>query len=397
MPVDLGVGVSAQPDVYLAGQEAAREAVSHLGGAYPDLTLVFSSVRYADPRLLKGINSMTAGCSLIGCTDAGGISTAGPVRRSVVAVALKARGGRFQTGVGYAVSKNARQAGQDLAQSLSRQGAQQAKALLALPDGLAGNGSAWLRGVQSILGESLPIVGGCAADDFAFEKTFQFFNDEILQDSIPAALFCGDIEVGIGVQHGWIPLGRPRRVTKASGPVIYELDRRPAVALYEEYLGVKKDELTEEPLAHVAMTYPLGTVVPRQAEYLLRHAIRVGENESIVCTAETQEGSWVRLMIGSNESALEAAKKAASRAMRQVSPVRLKGALVFCGVARQKMLGSDFRGEIDVVRDSLGGTGVRIGGFYSYGELAPWELTSGGQAKRSNMVHNESIVVMALG
>jgi hypothetical protein len=397
MSLDVGVGVSSQVDVHLAGQEAAREAVAHLGGAFPDLALAFASIRYADPRLLKGIRSMTAGCPLVGCTDAGGIGTSGPVRRSIVVMVLKTRGGGFQIGLGSGVSKDSRAAGRMLAESLDQPRAAPARALLVFPEGLGGNGADLIRGLQSQLGSALPIVGGAAADDFAFQRTFQFFNDEILTDSVPGVLFCGDIKVGIGVEHGWSPIGRLRRVTNASGAVIYELDRRPAVAVYEEYLGVKREDWSEQPLAHWVMTYPLGSLTSGNSEYLVRHALRVGEKGSIVCNAEIPTGSVVHLMIGGSESALEAAKKAAKRAARQVGSQRLKGALVFCSGARQKMFGSEFSGEIDVIRDIIGGSGVQLGGFYTYGELAPRTLSGERRSERANTFHNESVAVMALG
>ena len=88
-------------------------------------------------------------------------------------------------------------------------------------------------------------------------------------------------------------------------------------------------------------------------------------------------------MIGGYESALEAAQQAACDAVERLGSARLTGALVFCSVARQKMLGSEFQGEIDVIRDALGGAGVRFGGFYSYGELAPASHARG-RLKKSN-------------
>ena len=265
------------------------------------------------------------------------------------------------------------------------------------PDGLTSNGSSVLSGVQKIIGERIPIVGGSAADDFYFQKTFQFFDDEILTDSVPGALFCGDIAIGFGVRHGWIPLGQPRRVTRVSGHVFHQLDKRPSVSIYEDYLGLKREELLEESLAHLAITYPLGTPMEGQSEYVLRDALRVGRAGSLICTGGISQGTSVRIMIGGYESALEAAQQAAYEAAEQIGRSRIKGALVFCGVGRQKMLGSEFQGEIDVIRDALGGSGIRMGGFYSYGELAPMNSGGRGKGRVKNMFHNESVVVMTLG
>jgi hypothetical protein len=141
----------------------------------------------------------------------------------------------------------------------------------------------------------------------------------------------------------------------------------------------------------------LGTQVRGYSEYLLRDAIRVGRAGSLICTGDVPEGSEVRLMIGGYESALEAAQQAACDAVERLGPHRLKGALVFCSVARQKMLGSEFHGEIDVIRDALGGSGVRLGGFYSYGEVAPTPRSLGRAKTLVPLFHNESVVVVALG
>ena len=153
----------------------------------------------------------------------------------------------------------------------------------------------------------------------------------------------------------------------------------------------------EDTLATMTLTYPLGTEVWGQSEYLLRDAIRVGKAGSLICTGDVPQGSEVRLMIGGYESALEAAQLAACDASEQMGGTRAKGALVFASVARQKMLGSEFQGEIDVIRDALGGSGIRLGGFYSYGELAPASSGARRSASRGPLFHNESVVVVALG
>src|SRR5438132_11544191 len=97
MSLEIGIGFSAQADVFAAGQEAAQHVVDHLAGSRPDLTLVFSSIRFADPRMLKAVRSITGGVPLVGCTDAGGIVTAGPKRRSVTVIGLLLKGISFAT------------------------------------------------------------------------------------------------------------------------------------------------------------------------------------------------------------------------------------------------------------------------------------------------------------
>src|SRR6185437_14120094 len=122
MSVEIGVGSSSQADVWTAGRQAAEQAVEHLGGRRPDLTLVFSSARFADARLLAGVRAVTSRAPLVGCSDAGGITAAGPCRRSVTVIGLIAPAGRFVTGYARRLSEGCLQAGEKLGTMLLKSG-----------------------------------------------------------------------------------------------------------------------------------------------------------------------------------------------------------------------------------------------------------------------------------
>src|SRR5438094_344674 len=79
---------------------------------------------------------------------------------------------------------------------------------------------------------------------------------------------------------------------------------KPAVSIYEEYFGREASELRAEPLARMAITYPLGMRIAGSDEYLIRDAISVGELGELVCAAEVPVGSQVRLMIGGKQQAI---------------------------------------------------------------------------------------------
>ncbi len=393
----MGIGSSSQADVLAAGQEAAEQCVAHLAGRRPDLVLVFSSIRFADRRMLKAVRSVTGEAPLVGCTDAGGIITSGPRRRSITVIGLLIAGGTCSIAVERQMAGRARAAGERLAQALLGPAPEASGCLLVFPDGLTASGSEVLSGIEKKRGRQIEVAGASAADDLYFQKTFQYYNDEILTDSLAGVFLSGDIKIGIGSRHGWVPVGRPRRVTRSLGNVVYQLDHRPAVSIYEDYLGLKRQELMDDTLANMTLSYPLGTEMQGHAEYLLRDAIRVGRAGSLICTGNVPQGSQVRLMIGGYEAALEAAQQAACDARDQLNGSAVKGALVFCSVARQKMLGREFQGEIDVIRDALGGAGIRLGGFYSYGELAPASGRGRRMKKMPPLFQNESVVVVALG
>src|SRR3989344_6099058 len=89
-------------------------------------------------------------------------------------------------------------------------------AFMMLPDVLVGNGADIVRGVLDSLGEHFPVVGGASGDDFKFEKTYQYLNDRVYSGAVVGLGLVGNFKIGIGVKHGWIPIGTPLRVTRSA-------------------------------------------------------------------------------------------------------------------------------------------------------------------------------------
>ncbi len=203
----------------------------------------------------------------------------------------------------------------------------------------------------------------------------------------------GSFSKGVGVRHGWDSIGLPMKVTKSEGAVLKELDGKPAVSIYEDYFGKKAEELREEPLARMAITYPLGMAVEGSDELLIRDPITVDENGWITCAAEIPEGSEVRLMIGSKDKAIEAARDAAQHALEQLGGKSPKAVIIFDCIARQKLFGRSANDEIAAIRGVFG-SDVPLIGFYTYGEIAP---LGGDMKKCCSNFHNETAVIFALG
>jgi len=388
----VGVGFSRQPDSFKAGQEAARRALETLGQPRADLLFVFSSIRFDQESLLRGITSVTPYSWLVGCSTAGEILADGPMRRSVAVMAIRSNSMQLVTGIGMRVSHNSRQAGQEAATQVAQAKLTSPHAFLMFPDGLTGNAADVIRGVQDVFGLSFPIAGGSAADDFSFTRTFQYFQGQIYSDAAAGALLAGPIAVGIGARHGWRPLGKPRRVTQALANIVQELDGHTAVNLYETYFGRAAETLKAGALADMSIVYPLGMPIPGEEEYLLRNVLKVDPTGSLIYAGEVPEGSEVRLMMGSKEKALEAARRAAEQALLALTPRAPTFALVFSSCSRARLFGRRAAEEIAAIRQVLGAS-VPLVGFYDYGEQAP--LTAAG-FRGLSYFHNETLVVCAV-
>jgi hypothetical protein len=81
----------------------------------------------------------------------------------------------------------------------------------------------------------------------------------VLNQAVVAAAIGSDSPIGIGVSHGWLPVGEPMLVTASSGVSVKSLDDRPALDVYLETLKAPPEaSASPEAFAAFAATHPLG-------------------------------------------------------------------------------------------------------------------------------------------
>lgn len=397
MSLKVSVGSNEGSDAYVVGANAAQNAFANLGANDAHLAIVFASVQYDQQKVIAGVRSVTKDALLVGCSTAGEITTEGPLKKHSVAVLLmNSDTVKFYGGVGENIKADARIAGKVAAESVKTQAGDALKAFMMLPDVLTGNGADIVRGVLDSLGEHFPVVGGAAGDDFQFKQTYQYLNDKVYSGAVIGVGLTGDFKIGIGVKHGWVPVGVPKKVTKSAGSVLHELDGQPAIKIYEDYFGEEEaKQLRTETLAKLAITYPLGMRHEGSDEMLIRDPITVDEHGSITCAAEIPEGAEIQLMVGSREEAVRVAEIAAQNAKDQLDGSAPKGIIIFNCIARNKLFGERSGDEIHAIQRALG-PNVPLIGFYTYGEQAPL----GGEVRNINKCnpafHNETVVICVL-
>ncbi|MDP3769379.1 MAG: FIST N-terminal domain-containing protein [Candidatus Sungbacteria bacterium] len=399
MAIFVGVGASKNTnDSYQGGFEACKSALEKMGGGKPDFTFTFASAVFDHKELMRGIHDASEGAPGIGCSSAGEIMNSDKSEKSVVIMTIKTDQIIFFSGMGNDVNISAREAGHAVAKEIKEKAIDPVKLYIMLSDILAGSGEDIVAGALDVLGEHFPVVGGAAGDGFMFEKTYQYRDNEVASNAAVGVGLSGTFTYGIGVRHGWMPIGAPMKVTKSKSTELYELDHKPAIYIYEDYFGISAETLAKSPLARLALTYPLGMKIPEMDEYLIRDPLRVDAQGVITCTANIPEGAEIRLMIGSKEKAIEAASYASRDAMKEFENKKSKPKFVilFDCAARQKLFGQRAVDELDAIMDIIG-LDVPIIGLYAYGEQAP----IGGQLldikKTSSRFFNEAVVVLAIG
>lgn len=364
------VGWSANTNAFAAGQAAARIALKQLAHQRVQYVIVFAASWFDQAQLLAGVRSVFGDALIAGGSTAGEIAPMGPKTHSCVLLAVAYDDITVSLGIGLGVDRDPRLAGYQAAQqSVQQFNGKMRRGFLFFGDGLLTGYAEVLRGIQEVLGTSSLVTGGLMADDLRFTTTYQYANDQVLRRSIVGLLFGGACAIGVGVEHGFEPISKPRKVTKAQANILYELDGQPASSVYEEYFGPSvMASLRQEGLTRRLIAYPLGMQVAETSQLLLRNVMAFGEDGSMLCTGEVTEGSWVHVMIGSREPALEAASLAAWQAVKPLSSVRF--VLVFDSAVRRRLLGRSAAEEIHRIRKVVGAS-VPMIGCYTYGEQTP--------------------------
>jgi hypothetical protein len=389
----VGIGTSEKKDPFLAAQEAAKIALYQIHHREISLAILFSTIHFADKRLLEGLSYSLGNVKVLGCTGAALISGNSITNYGVGLMLLSSDKIKFGTATTHNIAlKGARTAGEDFAhQALKNLGTTQRDLALIFCDGLVENGSDLLRGIKDVLGLSFPIFGCSSADNFRFFRTFQYASTGVFTDSLVGAVFSGENVFGMGLRHGWKPLGKPRPITKVQGNVIKKIDGKPAVSIYEDYFGRSREEIKKS-IIGMSIYYPLGLYVPGEAEYLLRNTIRIDEDGGLVCQGDATEGAEARIMMGTKEWALDAATQAAEEAKSALAGKEIKGALIFEAVSRNKLLGRLTEKELSRIKEVLGN--VPILGIATYGEQAPLKSL---EHYGETYFHNETLAILTIG
>ena len=333
------------------------------------LVLVFGASSFAtQPGALEALRSAYPRAHFAGCSTSGEIAGRALCDESLsVAVARFERTRLASAAADVARPEDSFTAGRELAERLA---APDLRAILVLSDGLRVNGSELVRGLNSALPESVVVTGGLAGDGDRFQRTWVIEQGRPQSGSVRALAFYGaHVSIGHGSQGGWDIFGPERLVTRSKGNVLHDLDGKPALQLYKEYLGERARGLPA-----TALLFPLAIRERREdTKLLVRTVLSVDEaNQSMTFAGNIPEGFLAQLMRANLERLIEGAAQATLHALERMpdahAPVL---AIAVSCVGRRLILGERAEEEIEAVL-SLLPQGSSAVGFYSYGEISPW-------------------------
>lgn len=259
--------------------------------------------------------------------------------------------------------------------------------LFVLTEGENINGSKIVEGLVDGLPEHVKKTGGLAGNGNTFKETYVIANDYAKRNLITAVGFYGEkIKIGYGSVGGWDSFGIERFVTKAKGSTVYELDGRPILDLYGEYLGAYAKELPAS-----GLFFPLNVRSADNVYNYVRAVAGVDEkNKSLRFFGEVPQGYYARLMHANNNNLIHGSMEAAENSLKSISSKNGKLAILISCIGRKVVLNQMVDEEIEVVR-SVFGKDVTFTGFYSYGEIAP------SNKDRITEFHNQTMTITLIG
>lgn len=333
---------------------------------------------------IRTIRQLWPGAQTVGCSTAGEIAGTQVLDGSIVATAIQFHGANVRTVSQSVTATNggAMQVGERIAGQLSQP---DLRHVFVLSDGLGVNGSELVCGLTTALEDGVTVTGGLAGDGSRFEKTVLLHGDVCESGRVVAVGFYGSgLRVGCGSMGGWDPFGPERRITRSKGNVLFELDGRPALDLYVEYLGEHAADL---PAA--GLLFPLAIRPSRNDAAVVRTILAVDSRErSLTFAGDMREGFYARLMRANFDRLLDGATGAARTSLQGFESRPPELTLLVSCVGRKLVLQQRIEEEVESVRGVLGETAIT--GFYSYGELAPFTASSKCE------LHNQTMTVTAL-
>jgi hypothetical protein len=354
-----------------------------------DLVLFFGTRQaLASGSRYRELRDMFPRAHVLGCSTGGQIRDDDVTDDDIAAAALNFDATRLRLACESAPGPDhSRACGEAIGRALA---ADDLAGIFVLSDGLNVNGSELVAGITSKVGADVPLTGGLAGDGATFEETLVGADCPPRQHTVGAVGFYGpEIRIGHGSAGGWDEFGPRRRITRARGNVLFELDGEPALDLYERYLG----EEEAKGLPGTALLFPLRIRNPERPDHDIVCTVLAVDRaaRSMTFAGDVPEG-WVAQLMRGNFDRLAAGAARAAKQARVTLGAGANGVqiavLVSC-IGRRLLMGQHTTDEVEAAGAEIGAHVPRIG-FYSYGEISPHSVSGVCE------LHNQTMTVTTI-
>jgi hypothetical protein len=379
MPTKTGIGFSTKTDSFIAGKEAAGIAITAIQNDTPNLVLCFCSDKHEPHEFLAGVRSQTGNAPLVG-GPAFGVFTnnnLGYEGYEANVTVIKSDSIFFEIFTQGELNKDEYIAGAALADQINNHKKGNERGLLLFYDSVRQSNPPMLnfatplvKAIEERIDLSIACAGAGLLSNMMLSNCFQFYNDQVLKQHVLAVVVRGNCNFYTSIIHGCQPASSYKKVTRAEGPVIYEIENRSAVQVVEELLG--SDTIQWDQFAFF-VTFGLNKGDKfgdfREEDYANRLCLAVDkEQQSIVMfEPDIQTGDEVQLMTRS--ISLDYVKQSITNLQRKAEGHKpLLYFYINCGGRAKPYAGGELE-DVEEFQKVIGDT-VPFSGFYSGVEIA---------------------------
>jgi hypothetical protein len=381
-----GVGFSDATDSLDAGRRAAEKAMGNASAERSDFTVAFCGGNHDPINFLKAVREVTGEGTLIGGTSVGVITNerAGYGGYEAGVSVVSSNTIRFDAVSVGGLSDGEAVAGERLGRLLARKSTDDSRAILLLYDSVKNAtplsvnlASHLIKGMELGLGSThAPVLGGGMLRDYQWSGSHVFAGDMAMTQHAVGVLISGNCSVHHAISHGCEPASDYHTITKIDGPVVRELDGRPALDVIEDIIGAgaARDWQQYSLLVTLGANHgkdPYGDFDENQYVSRLIAAANPTDGSVVLFESDFGLGEKVQVMRRSNEHMLSSARAISSDLLHRVDDTSPFLALYidcagrtsgFCGAGEE---------EGSIIRDTIGSR-MPLLGCYSGVEIAPF-------------------------
>lgn len=246
MATKTGIGYSTKSDSFAAGVEASINAINAIDASPLNLVIIFCSGKHDPYQFLTGVISNTGDTPLIGGTAIGIFTNTelGYEGYEASVTVFSSASIQFQLFSQPDLDKGEYAAGVAIGEQINNARTSKDKGLLVFYDTIKQVNPPMLNfatplftAIEERIDPAICCAGAGILGDVKLTNSFQFFNGKVLQQHVLALLISGNCMMYNTIMHGCKPGSSYKTITRAEGPVVYEIDNRPAIDVIEELFG----------------------------------------------------------------------------------------------------------------------------------------------------------------
>jgi hypothetical protein len=379
------LGASRDTDSFAAGQKATRRITDKMGSNdSAGWVMAFCGGRHDPDAVLEGLRTQLGPIPVLGGAAAGTITNSRisyvgyecalalfPETTDKISILTAPGLDQGETRTGERLGKQLRECAADNATVILFYDSIQSG-----PPPILNVASRLMDGIYAGLADKpLKVFGAGLLSDFQLSKSYVFDGRSPAKNMAVALVLPSTWSSHVTIMHGFKPISTFMEITRIDGPVIYELDGRPAYdVLYEMTHLTSEHKADVNFTTMVALGKKLGNPFDPYQESAYINRLIVGanpENGSIsIFEADFHVGMKIQIMSIDQQLVRESVRNQTKKLLNGIKKDQGLGALyIDCAGRACAFCGDDIE-EASILQEVIGQT-MPLLGFYSGVELAP--------------------------